>query len=206
MSWNWAMHYILILNVRCLTCHSTEAEWWRCSTPRVRRTGSSTLWTGVWMGWDRARQQHTTGTVRQGPQLSEDVTCIYEATTNSGFALLKLWYLNLYRDCNVWWSTNDHLVEKPVWFWHDNSTLSTLAFLFFIKPMWLENDSFHGTASTWKSVSTGKSVTFLLPYYRHLFLSKTAIFIKISIKSCDLIILLFELTKHSSFKTGLLIN
>lgn len=41
-----------------------EPEWWRCSTPPARRTGSSTLWTDVWTGWDKVPQQLTTGTVR----------------------------------------------------------------------------------------------------------------------------------------------
>lgn len=63
MSGNGVMYPILILNVRSLSCPSTEPERWRCSTPHVQRTGSSMLWTGVWTGWDKAPQQHTTGTV-----------------------------------------------------------------------------------------------------------------------------------------------
>lgn len=61
----WAWHYETPgINVNSPSCPSSEPEWGRCSTPRAQRIGSSMLWTGVWMGWDKVPQQRTTGMVR----------------------------------------------------------------------------------------------------------------------------------------------
>lgn len=62
--WSYVTYFHTWYNMSSLLYLPTEPVWRRCSTPHVQRTGSSMLWTGVWTGWDKAPQQHNTGTVR----------------------------------------------------------------------------------------------------------------------------------------------
>lgn len=77
--------HILIFNTGYISRPSAEPEGWRCSTPHAQRTGSSMLWTGVWMGWGKAQQQLTTGMVRLS--ISNNVSALLQIRISGGISV-----------------------------------------------------------------------------------------------------------------------